>query len=105
MIYCFDLDNTLCITNGNDYENSEPIYNMIEKVNQLYDTGHIILIYTARGMTTYKGNIDAVYDALYLFTKKQIELWGIKYHKLQLGKPSYDIFIDDKNMLIEDFLG
>ena len=105
MIYCFDLDNTLCISKGNDYENSEPIPNMIAKVNELYDAGHTILIYTARGMSTYKGDVDSVYEAFYLFTKNQIKSWGIKHHKLQLGKPSYDVFIDDKNILINDFLG
>jgi len=30
------------------------------------------------------------------FTEKQMLNWKIKYHKLILGKPSYDYFIDDK---------
>ena len=47
--YCFDLDLTLCFTKGTDYENAIPIVNRIEKVNRLYEAGHIIKIYTARG--------------------------------------------------------
>ena len=31
------------------------------------------------------------------FTKKQLEKWGLKYHKIFFGKPSSDIYIDDKN--------
>lgn len=32
----------------------------------------------------------------YNFTKKQLNKWGVKYHELIFGKPSYDILIDDK---------
>ena len=31
-------------------------------------------------------------------TKSQLKKWGLKYHKLIMGKPSYDFFIDDKNL-------
>ena len=31
-------------------------------------------------------------------TVKQLKKWGVNYHFLILGKPSYDIFIDDKNL-------
>ena len=34
----------------------------------------------------------------YNFTKKQLKKWGVNYHKLIFGKPSYDVFIDDKNL-------
>ena len=34
----------------------------------------------------------------YDFTLKQIKSWGLKFHKLILGKPSYDIIIDDKSV-------
>jgi hypothetical protein len=29
-------------------------------------------------------------------TIKQLKKWELKYHKLIMGKPSYDIIIDDK---------
>ena len=35
------------------------------------------------------------------FTKNQLKKWGVKYHKLIFGKPSYDLFIDDKNLNFE----
>ena len=38
-------------------------------------------------------------------TKQQLEKWGVKYHKLFLGKPSGDIYIDDKGIKDEDFFG
>ena len=31
-------------------------------------------------------------------TNKQIKKWGLKFHKLELGKPSFDYIIDDKSI-------
>ena len=28
---------------------------------------------------------------------KQLKKWNLKYHKLIFGKPSFDIFVDDKS--------
>ena len=52
MIVYVDLDNTLCTTNGTDYENSKPIVKRIDYINRYYDEGHTITIYTARGSKT-----------------------------------------------------
>ena len=30
------------------------------------------------------------------FTLLQLKKWNLKYHKLIMGKPSYDYFVDDK---------
>jgi glycerol-3-phosphate cytidylyltransferase len=103
MIYCFDLDNTLCNTVDKDYDNSTPIQDMIDRVNYLHDNGHEILIFTARGMGKFKGDINTVYNTYYDKTESQLKKWGIKYNKLILGKPSFDFFIDDKNQKIDDF--
>ena len=37
----------------------------------------------------------------YKFTKRQLKGWGVKFHKLKFGKPSYDVFVDDKNFLFK----
>lgn len=103
MIYCFDLDNTICYTRGNDYDSSLPNKEFIDKINFLYETGHIIKIFTARGMTSYKGDVSLVYFNLFSKTRSQLESWGVKYHQLILGKPSFDFFIDDKNLTIVEF--
>ena len=88
MIYCFDLDGTLC-SHESDYNYAKPIMERINKVNSLYDEGNTILIDTARGSTT---GID-----WYEITKKQLDFWGVKYHNLRVGiKLNFDIIIDDK---------
>lgn len=103
MIYCFDLDNTICYTEGNNYNSSLPNNEFIDKINFLYESGHIIKIFTARGMTSYKGDVSLVYFNLFTKTRSQLESWGVKYHQLILGKPSFDFFIDDKNLTIGEF--
>ncbi len=41
-------------------------------------------------------NIDESYSLGYEKTLKQLNNWGLKFHELIMGKPSYDILIDDK---------
>jgi len=90
MRYFFDLDETLCLTPASrDYAKAVPITKMITRVNELYDEGHDITIYTARGGTS---GID--YHALNIL---QLSKWNVRYHHLiDKGKPPYDILVDDK---------
>ena len=34
-------------------------------------------------------------------TKNQLNEWGVKYHDVRVGKPQYDLWIDDKSKTIE----
>lgn len=96
--YCFDIDGTICDSTGGMYAKAEPFMNRIAHVNQLFDEGHKIVYFTARGMFRFNGDVQKVHEIFYDFTKRQLELWGCKYHELILGKPSYDYIIDDKNI-------
>jgi hypothetical protein len=95
MRYAFDIDNTLVHTVGSDYENSTPIQHRIDRVNRLYDEGHMILLFTARGSASGRD--------LYEFTVKQIHDFGIKHHKIIMGKPDVDLFIDDKAISVAEW--
>ena len=94
--FCFDLDDTLCKTNGCDYINSQPYKDRISLVNKLYDQGHTIFIDSARGSGT------GIYWTSK--TKDQLDSWGLKYHKLRCGhKFAADIYIDDKGFNSENY--
>ena len=67
-------------------------------INSLYEQKFKILIFTARYMGRNSDNIFKAKKEGYRFTKKQLKNWGIKYHKLIFGKPSFDLIIDDKNL-------
>ena len=93
-----DCDETICRTplqqtyhqGGRDYTLAEPISDNIEKANQLYRQGHQITYWTARGTAT---GID-----WYSETKQQLDRWGVLYHRLLMGKPNFDLLIDDKTL-------
>lgn len=85
---CFDLDNTLCRTQGMEYEAAEPIAWAIERVNRLAAGGHTIIIMTARGSAT-----GTDWEPV---TRAQLERWGVTFHELRFGKPPADVFVDDR---------
>jgi|TARA_R110002020_G_C15822171_1_gene733265 hypothetical protein len=103
MTYVFDIDGTICYTNGGDYEESVPRRDRIEKINKLYEEGNRIIFHTARGMGRSNNCISFAIESYREFTENQLEEWGVKYHALFLGKPSGDIYIDDKGIIDEDF--
>jgi hypothetical protein len=91
-----DIDETICYYKGDrDYNLALPLVDNIKKINTLYDEGHHIKYWTARG-TVIK--ID-----WFEVTKNQLDDWGCKYHELSVGeKPAYDLLICDKTKRIEE---
>ena len=94
-IYCFDIDGTICTNTNGSYEKSEPFLDRIKKVNSLFDSGHKIILFTARGSTTGIDWRD--------LTTQQMKDWGVRYHELRLGKPEADYFIDDRAINDKDW--
>lgn len=99
MIIFVDIDDTICFRNEDkvelDYTNSIPYPERIDKINKLYNEGHTIIYWTARGTKTGKNWFKITY--------KQLTEWGCLFHELRMGKPVYDLFIDDKNVSSNEF--
>jgi hypothetical protein len=100
MIYIVDIDQTICFTPKDDngthlYKESMPYRSRIKHLNSLYAEGHTIIYWTARGATSGIDWTD--------FTKSQLDDWGVLYTEVRLGKPNYDIWVDDKAFNDEDF--
>ena len=92
-----DIDNTVFKTEGTSYEDSVPMPRRIEKINKLYESGNTIVYWNARGTGSGKD-----YSKL---TEDQLRKSGAKFHNLLMGKPVYDLFIDDKNINSETYFG
>jgi len=103
LTYVFDIDGTICSNSEGDYDYAEPIESRIQMVNSLYDEGHTIVLQTARGMGRTNNNQTAAYVLFYDYTVQQLETWGVKYHSLFLGKPSGDVYVDDKGVKDAEF--
>ena len=84
-----------CTKGKVDYRNAIPYQDRIKKINKLYDEGKTIVYWTARGSRT---GIN-----WFQITLNQLNKWNCKFHELRMGKPAYDLFIDDKNINSEDF--
>jgi len=80
-----DIDGTIC-TEERAFERAlaKPFRKEISTVNELYDKGHTIILFTGRGWQEYK------------VTKDWLEKNKVKHHELIMGKPFYDVFIDDR---------
>ena len=93
---CFDLDGVICNNTWGKYDEAIPYKDAIKKINSLYTEGNYIIIFTARYMGRSNGDIDKANSMGYQFTLNQLNKWGLKFNQLILGKPEYDIIIDDK---------
>ena len=99
-----DVDGTIC-QNRDDlrdqdisiaYSDVKPYPDRISQINALYDEGHTIFYWTARGCHSGEDYTD--------LTKQQFLEWGVKYHDLQVGnKPHFDMYICDKSYNSESF--
>ena len=95
-----DIDGTICENRDNlrkeqldtpiHYSDVKPYPKRIAAINDLYDSGHKIVYWTARGCVSGDDYTE--------LTKDQLLEWGAKYHELQVGnKPFFDMYICDKS--------
>ena len=99
-----DIDGTICTQQNTpdfadhpiDYSDVKPIPERIKQINELYDKGHTIVYWTARGCKSGMDHTE--------LTKDQLLRWGAKYHDLQVGtKPHFDMYICDKSYNAESW--
>ena len=93
--YIIDIDGVLCDDRRGDYKKANPNYINIKKINELYNDGNYIKLFTGRGSATGIDWAEVTY--------KQLRSWGVKYHEIIFGKPVGDIFIDDKALNVKDW--
>lgn len=64
---------------------SKPVDGAIESINDLYDQGYLIILFSARNWQMFKQ------------TEYSLLQYKVKYHSLVLGKPAGDYYIDDRS--------
>ena len=80
-----DLDGTIC-KEMRQFSRclAEPLPDAVEAVNNLYDAGNTIIIYSSRTWVEYEMTVD------------WLKRHQVKYHQLFMGKPIGDVWIDDR---------
>lgn len=84
-VIMIDIDGTIC-SEEKTFERglALPLKDAIDSINDLFNSGHTIIFWTARGWEQYR------------ITKHWLDSNGFNYHQLLMGKPIVDIFIDDR---------
>lgn len=98
---CFDIDGVICKTIKSNYKSSKPIKKNIKTINNFYKKGYIVKIFTARCMGRNFDNIKKAEKDIKTITINQLQNWNVNYHKIFFGKPSYDLFVDDKSLFFK----
>jgi len=113
MIHTFiiDVDDTLLTTPLNedgkyDYEKSTPITASVERIRSLKQDGHQIILFTARGMRTFNGDLKKIkkeHEERLIGWLKQNE---VPYDSLVFGKPwgPNPIYVDNRNLSLHSFV-
>jgi capsule biosynthesis phosphatase len=101
--FVIDVDGTICNAPANpdgsyDYPNAVPMPRVIEKIQKLHGQGHTIILYTSRGMRTYKGDTEMIERFVAPVLKEWLERYQVPYHELRMGKPwgPNVYYIDDR---------
>lgn len=100
-----DLDDTLSKTENRDYEHSQPIQSVIDKLDEVRATfpNVEVVLHTARGMNSCKGNVEMAEKKNRPAIERFLQRYGIKVDRIIFGKPLGDLYIDDKAMAAHNF--
>jgi capsule biosynthesis phosphatase len=103
MRICVDLDGVICQLRkiGEPYEDLAPVEGSVEKISKLKESGHQIIIYTARRMKTHEGDIEKVLADIGRVTLDWLKNHQVPYDEIIFGKPWADVYMDDNALRFE----
>lgn len=114
-ILVFDVDGTICRETDDDgnlyhplgvsYSDRPPYPFAVKAINDLYDQGYEIVLFTARYMHKENQSQLNSHSRGYSELVKWCEKWGINYSRLVFGKPSGQLYIDNHGFRLESEKG
>jgi capsule biosynthesis phosphatase len=112
MIHTFiiDIDDTILTTplkeDGKyDYDNSQPIPITIERIRSLKSEGHSIILFTARGMKTFNGDVKKIKKEHEDRLLNWLKVNDCPYDSIIFGKPwgPNPVYVDNRNLSLHAF--
>lgn len=105
----FDIDGTICPIKKPEEEYIEliPYKEIIDKIKELKKSGYKIILFTARNMRTYQGNIDLILKNTKPILETWLEKWQIPYDEIIFGKPypgKEGYYVDDRTIRPKELL-
>jgi len=108
--FVIDIDGTICVASKNendsyDYASAQPISIVIEKIIKLKAAGHTIILHTARGMKTHKGDVEQINCQVLPILTEWLSANGVPYDELHVGKPwgPNVYYVDDRSLSPHQF--
>lgn len=101
-----DLDDTISFTTNGDYANARPDLEVIEKMRSFKKQGFEIVIYTARNMRTYEGNVGKINANSLPIILDWLQEHHVPFDEIITGKPwcGFDgFYVDDKAIRPSEF--
>jgi capsule biosynthesis phosphatase len=95
-----DLDGTICSLrkDNQDYDDVELLPGAIQKLHDLKQAGHYIIIHTARHMKTCNGIVEEVEKRIGDKTHQWLKKHNVPFDELIFGKPYGHLYIDDLSL-------
>ena len=102
-----DLDNTITIDSStNDYKTKTCDKDLVKKLNHFKTLGYEIIIFTARNMKTFEGDISKINKETLPIIIDWLDKIDLKYDGIVVGKPwcgEEGFYIDDKAIRPSEF--
>ncbi|MBQ5674640.1 MAG: capsular biosynthesis protein [Lachnospiraceae bacterium] len=109
LTFCFDIDGTLCPIKKKEEEYIDlvPYKEMLEKVREYKNGGAKIVLFTARNMNSYGGNLGLINANTAKVLLEWLDKWDIPYDEIIYGKPwpgHKGFYVDDRTVRPDEFL-
>lgn len=101
-----DLDGTLTIDSAAGYEDKLPNVNTIQALRNYKNKDYRIVIFTARNMKTYAGDINKIQQYTLPIIIDWLEKHDVPYDEVIIGKPwcgHEGFYVDDKAIRPSEF--
>ncbi|MFQ1804296.1 hypothetical protein ACK36F_17955 [Aeromonas veronii] len=101
-----DLDGTLTTADTPDYRNVLPRVDVIEQLRIYKDDGFEIVIFTARNMRTFGGNVGKINVHTLPIIREWLDTHQVPYDEIIVGKPwcgKSGFYIDDRAIRPSEF--
>ncbi|KAJ9432539.1 capsule biosynthesis phosphatase [Candidatus Pantoea symbiotica] len=102
-----DLDKTLTQGGSEGYEEELPRLDVVDTLRNYKNLGFRIVIYTARNMRSYKGNVGLINVHTLPKIIEWLEKHGVPYDEIFVGKPwcgKDGFYVDDRAIRPSEFV-
>lgn len=108
-VIVLDIDGTLCgsKTKDQDYIDLPPNKEVLEKLLEYKSKEFYIILYTARQMRTYEGNVGKINANTGKVIFQWLEKFSIPFDEIHFGKPwcgFNGFYVDDKAIRPDEFV-